>query len=76
MLTEDRPPHFAGDAPRFACNAVVVGRTVVLNSGCPSTEAALKQRGFECVATPADEFMKAGGSAKCLVLSLDSFSAG
>ncbi len=31
------------EARRFACNAVVVGRTVVTNSGCPRLHAALRR---------------------------------
>ena len=59
------------EARRFACNAVVVGRTVVTNTGCPELYHSLQQRGFATVETPLDEFVKAGGSAKCLTLRLD-----
>jgi N-dimethylarginine dimethylaminohydrolase len=45
----------------------------VLNTDCPSTERALEARGFTAIATPTDEFLKAGGSVKCLVLQLDAF---
>ncbi len=64
------------DALRFACNALRVGDTVVLNSGCDRTVAALERRGYRCVSTPTDEFLKAGGSVKCLVLTLDHFTPG
>lgn len=63
------------EARRFACNAVVVGRNVVTNSGCPQLHAALGDRGFEPHETPLDEFVKAGGSAKCLTLRLDGEDA-
>ncbi len=63
------------EARRFACNAVVVGRTVVTNSGCPRLHAALVDRGFSPRETPLDEFVKAGGSAKCLTLRLDGEDA-
>lgn len=63
------------EAARFACNAVVVGRHVVLNSGCPQLEADLQAAGFVTHATPLDEFLKAGGSAKCLTLRLDGEDA-
>jgi N-dimethylarginine dimethylaminohydrolase len=46
---------------------------VVLNTGCPETERALAQRGLRTVATATDEFLKAGGSVKCLVLMLDAY---
>ncbi len=58
---------------RFACNALVVGKRVVLNSGCPKTVRALAERGYEAIETPTDEFIKAGGSVKCLTLMLDAF---
>jgi N-dimethylarginine dimethylaminohydrolase len=63
------------EARRFACNAIVVGRHVVLNTGCPQLEADLRKRGFEPHATELDEFIKAGGSAKCLTLRLDGEEA-
>jgi N-dimethylarginine dimethylaminohydrolase len=65
----------AGDAERFACNAVVIGRRVITNTGCDELHAALRQRGYEPIATPLDEFVKAGGSAKCLTLRLDGEEA-
>ena len=63
------------EAARFACNAVVVGKTVVTNAGCPQLAAALRRRGYEPVETELDEFIKAGGSAKCLTLRLDGEEA-
>jgi N-dimethylarginine dimethylaminohydrolase len=63
------------ESRRFACNAVVVGRTVVTNTGCPNLHAELRSRGFEPRETPLDEFVKAGGSAKCLTLRLDGEEA-
>ena len=63
------------EAARFACNAVVIGRNVVLNTGCPKLEAELADYGFTPHATPLDEFIKAGGSAKCLTLRLDGEEA-
>lgn len=61
------------EAERFACNALVAGETVVLNTGCEATTTALEERGLQCLSTPTDEFIKAGGSVKCLVLMLDAF---
>ncbi len=63
------------EARRFACNAVVVGRDVVLNDGCPQLERDLNSHGFRTHATPLGEFIKAGGSAKCLTLRLDGEDA-
>ena len=63
------------EAQSFACNAVVVGRTVVTNTGCPKLHAALVERGYAAIDTPLGEFVKAGGSAKCLTLRLDGEDA-
>ena len=63
------------EAQRFGCNAVVVGKTVVTNSGCPKLADDLKSHGYTPIATPLDEFLKAGGSAKCLTLRLDGEEA-
>ena len=63
------------EARRFACNAVVVGRSVVTNVGCEKLHKQLAARGYRPIATPLDEFVKAGGSAKCLTLRLDGEEA-
>ncbi|MBA3313620.1 MAG: arginine deiminase-related protein [Planctomycetota bacterium] len=63
------------EAERFACNAVVVGKNVVTNTGCPQLHAELAHRGFTPSETCLDEFLKAGGSAKCLTLRLDGEEA-
>ncbi len=59
------------DALAFACNAVGIDSTVVVNRATPALVRALAAKGFETVQTPLSEFMKAGGSAKCLTLRLD-----
>ncbi|MEK7236935.1 MAG: arginine deiminase-related protein [Nitrospirota bacterium] len=59
------------EALKFACNAVCVGKQVVLPAGCPRTEQLLDARGYCPHPVPLDEFMKSGGSAKCLTLALD-----
>jgi len=59
------------EARRFACNAIVADNAVVLNDGCPKVREELQGRGFTVYETPLDEFIKAGGSAKCLVLKID-----
>ncbi len=63
------------EANRFGCNAVVVGKTVVLNAGCPRLAAGLTQWGYRTVPVELDEFIKSGGSAKCLTLRLDGEDA-
>ncbi len=59
------------EALKFACNAVCVAKHVVLPTGCPTTEAWLRMRGYETHPVQLDEFMKSGGAAKCLTLALD-----
>jgi len=68
-------PVAAEEAQSFACNAVVVGRNVVTNTGCPKLHDDLKNRGYTPHETPLSEFVKAGGSAKCLTLRLDGEEA-
>lgn len=63
------------EAARFACNAVVIEKDVILNAGCQKLETALQKAGFIPHATELGEFLKAGGSAKCLTLRLDGESA-
>jgi N-dimethylarginine dimethylaminohydrolase len=63
------------EAARFACNAVVIGRQVITNTGCDQLHAKLAKRGYRPHATPLGEFVKAGGSAKCLTLRLDGEEA-
>ena len=59
------------DALQFACNAVNVGKAVVVNRAGKDFVEGLGKLGYEVVQTPLSEFMKAGGSAKCLTLRLD-----
>jgi N-dimethylarginine dimethylaminohydrolase len=60
----------ANEAERFACNAVVRGNNIVMNTGCPVVREKLEALAFKVYETPLDEFLKAGGSAKCLTLIL------
>ncbi len=59
------------DALAFACNAVNLGRDVVLNRASDALRAELQDAGFDTIESPTGEFMKAGGSVKCLTLRLD-----
>jgi N-dimethylarginine dimethylaminohydrolase len=59
------------EALKFACNAVSVGKHIVLPAGCPETTTLLESRGYQPHPVPLEEFMKSGGSAKCLTLALD-----
>ena len=58
------------DAGHFACNAVNIGRKVFMNRGSAALVAQLEAHGFAVEQLPLSEFLKAGGSAKCLTLKL------
>jgi N-dimethylarginine dimethylaminohydrolase len=68
-------PATEADAHRFGCNAVVVGKNVVLNAGCEALAAGLRAWGYNPIPVELDEFIKSGGSAKCLTLRLDGEEA-
>ncbi len=59
-------------ARRFACNAIVIGRHVVLNTGCDDLVEELVARGYTVHAVELGEFIKAGGAAKCLTLEVNT----
>ncbi|MGA7935814.1 MAG: TIGR00300 family protein [Kovacikia sp.] len=56
------------DAVNFACNAVNIEQTVILNKASDDLKQRLKAVGFKVIETPLTEFLKAGGAAKCLTL--------
>jgi N-dimethylarginine dimethylaminohydrolase len=70
-LVEVRPE----EAVFFSCNAVVVGSTVVLNQGAPRLAEDLGRLGYRTRALDLSEFIKSGGSAKCLTLRIDGEEA-
>jgi len=58
-------------ARQFACNAVVIDGTVVTNAGCADLEEPLATLGYRMRPVELSEFIKSGGSARCLTLRLD-----
>jgi ornithine--oxo-acid transaminase len=60
------------DAVHFACNAINVGRTVILNKISRELTIQLEASGFSVIQVPLGEFLKAGGAAKCLVMRLSA----
>ena len=58
------------DAKNFACNAVAIGQTIIMHKASAELKAVLAQRGFEVIETDVSEFLKAGGSCKCLTLEI------
>ncbi len=63
------------EAISFSCNAVVVGRTVVLNEGAPKLAGLLRELGYQVRPLCFSEFIKSGGSAKCLTFRIDGEEA-
>ena len=59
------------DATRFVCNAIPIRKAVVMQAGASAAlRRQLARRGFSLSPVDLSEFLKAGGSAKCLVLRL------
>ena len=58
------------DAGNFACNAVNIGDRVILNKASDPLKARLMLAGFRVHEVELSEFLKAGGSSKCLTLNL------
>lgn len=59
------------EAALFCANAVCLGDVVVMNACSTRLRRILAERGFTVIETPLSEFLKSGGSAKCLTLALD-----
>jgi N-dimethylarginine dimethylaminohydrolase len=58
------------DAKNFACNAISIGRSVILHKASAELKAALERRGLEAIEADVSEFLKSGGSCKCLTLEI------
>jgi N-dimethylarginine dimethylaminohydrolase len=63
------------DACRLAANTVCLGSTLVMSECSPRLRAELEERGYRVVTTPLPSFLRSGGSAFCLTLRLDRYSA-
>jgi N-dimethylarginine dimethylaminohydrolase len=51
---------------RFACNAAVHGKHVVIQRGCTALEEKLRKSGLEVHRVETGEFLKSGGSVYCM----------
>lgn len=56
------------EALNFACNAVVIGKNVIMPTNTDATAEDLRKLGYIVHQTPMSEFIKSGGACKCLVL--------
>lgn len=61
----------AEEAAEFSCNAINIGRNIIMHACSDRLRGELEKAGFTVHTTPLHEFLKAGGSAKCLSLKLD-----
>jgi N-dimethylarginine dimethylaminohydrolase len=59
------------DAGNFACNAINIDDRVILHRASEPLKARLMLAGFKVHEIEMTEFLKAGGSAKCLSLKLN-----
>ena len=67
---KDLVPVTPKEALQFACNSVVVGKKAVIPEPCRHLARELEGRGFTVYRLDLSEFIKAGGTARCLTLSL------
>lgn len=58
------------EAYQFGCNSVVVGKQAIVPKPCVNLRRDLTRRGYTVYSLDLSEFKKAGGSARCLTLSL------
>jgi N-dimethylarginine dimethylaminohydrolase len=58
------------DGEFMVCNNIVVGRKILVHDCTPQLEESLGEWEYEVMRCPADEFLKSGGSVRCLILNL------
>lgn len=58
------------DALNFACNAVCLDHEIILYRASSELKATLKGYNFNVIETDVSEFMKSGGSCKCMTLEI------
>ena len=69
-LPENRIVVATEDAIEFACNAVLVEKTILLHHASQDLTRQLENAGYSVCVKPLTEFIKAGGANKCLTLEL------
>ena len=75
LAVEKRITIREADAVSFACNAINVGRTIILNKISSRLSGELEKLGFKVIQIELTEFLKAGGAAKCLVMKLSKHTS-
>lgn len=59
------------DALRFACNAIVLGKTIIAHAHSAELRQKLADWGYDARDVDVSEFLLAGGGCKCMVMLLD-----
>lgn len=67
---EQRIPVTEAEATQFACNAINIGRNILMGSVKTNLAKRLTSRGYEVAEIDLSEFLRGGGSAKSLALRL------
>lgn len=60
------------DAQQFLCNAIVLDDVLICNDASVQVRQQLQAWGYQVYTTPLNEFMRAGGAAKCLALDIST----
>lgn len=58
------------DANNFACNAICMDHEIILYRASAELQDALKRYNFRVIEIDVSEFMKSGGSCKCMTLEI------
>lgn len=58
------------EAYNYVCNSINFDDVVILNKNCPVVAGQLRDQGYRVIERDTSEFMKAGGSIKCMTLRL------
>jgi len=58
------------DASNFACNAVCLDHEIILYRASSELKGTLKGYNFNVTEIDVSEFMKSGGSCKCMTLEI------
>lgn len=58
------------DASNFACNAICLDHEIILYRASSELKASLKRYNFSVIEIDVSEFMKSGGSCKCMTLEI------
>jgi len=59
------------EACMFSCNAVNVDKSIIMNKTTSRLRKEIENKGFTLYEVDMSEFLKSGGSCKCLTLKLD-----